>query len=163
MKKFRFSLLFIVLLLATSPFHLQIERFIIGLKSFRFVNYVLLGLLAAFFVVALIRSIINKKVIEMAAVMLAAAVIFYFIFPRHVFMHNAYFSIFLHIAEFFILGFIIFKENRNAPSPVPFLLLLIAAAGLEVIQRWLPHRVFDWQDIWLNGISGLAGFIVALF
>lgn len=163
MKKFRFSLLLIALLLATSPFHLAIERFIVGQRSFRFVNYILLGLLAAFFVIALFKAAANKKVIEMAAVLLAAAVIFYFIFQRRVFLHSVYFSLFLHIAEFFILGFILFKENRNAPSVVPFLLLLIAATGLEFIQRWLPGRTFDWQDVWLNGIAGLAGFVAALF
>ncbi len=163
MRKFRFSLLFIALLLATSPFHLQWERMITGPHGFRLSNYILLGLLVAFFLVALLRAVFNRKPAETSAVLLAAAVIFYFVLMRRVFLHNARFSLFLHIAEFLILGVIIFRENRNAFSPAPVLLLLLAAFGLELVQRWLPGRTFDLQDVWLNTIAGLAGFVVAFF
>jgi hypothetical protein len=44
---------------------------------------------------------------------------------------------------------------------VPFLLVWAAGTVDELIQWWLPNRVFDIRDILFNGIAGMTG--VALF
>ncbi len=163
MKKFRFSLLYILVLLATSPFHIQVRNLLVDIRGFRFINYVLLGILAAFFALALFKAAVGGKALDNAAILLAAAIVFYFLFQRRIFLNQAFFSNFLHIAEFFILGFLLFKENRRASSPVPFVILLVSAFAFELIQVFIRGRVIDANDIWTNVIAGLVGMVVGFF
>jgi glycopeptide antibiotics resistance protein len=44
---------------------------------------------------------------------------------------------------------------------IPCLLVWLAGGIDELIQWWLPNRVFDVRDIVFNGTAGMAG--VALF
>jgi glycopeptide antibiotics resistance protein len=163
LKKFRFSLVYILVLLATSPFHLQVRNLLLEVRVFNFVNYVLLGLLAAFFALALFRAAGAGKALDIAAVLLAAAVVFYFLFQRRIFLNRTFFSNFLHIAEFFILGVLLFKENKRAPSPMPFFILFVSAFAFELIQVFFHNRVVDANDIWTNAIAGLVGMVVGFF
>jgi glycopeptide antibiotics resistance protein len=163
LKKFRFSFLYILLLLATSPFHAQVMNLLVEVRSFNFVNYVLLGLLSAFFALAFFRAAAAGKALDNAAVMLAAAIVFYFLFQRRIFLNQTFFSNYLHIAEFFILGVLLFKENKKASSPVPFFILFVSAFAFELIQVFFHNRVVDANDIWTNVISGLVGMVVGFF
>ena len=151
-----------LLLAVTTPFHLQLERFFIQQHLFRLFNYVLLGILAAFFVVAFFKSVAGKKIFELAGVLLSAGLVFYFLFQRRVFLNVSRFSLLLHIAEFFLLGWILFRENKKNFSLVPLLFLFAAAIGFEAIQMIMPDRIFDLNDIWINCLSGLAGFLAGL-
>jgi glycopeptide antibiotics resistance protein len=163
LKKFRFSLLYILVLLATSPFHVQIKDLLVGMRGFNFSNYVLLGILAAFFALAFIRAVMSGKALENAAILLAAAIVFYFLFQRRIFLNKTFFSNFLHIAEFFILGVLLFKENRRASSAIPFVILVASAFLFELIQIFFHGRVIDANDIWTNAIAGLVGMVVGFF
>ena len=163
MKKFRFSLLYILVLLATSPFHLQVKHMLVEIRGFNFINYVLLGLLSAFFALAFFRAAASGKALDNAAVMLAAAIVFYFLFQRRIFLNQTFFSNYLHIAEFFILGVLLFKENKKASSPVPFFILVVSAFAFELIQVFFHDRVVDANDIWTNAIAGLVGMVVGFF
>lgn len=162
MKKYKFSLVYAALLMLTTPFHVQLERLIIRLSWFRLLNYALLGVLLAFFAVAFVRALSGKKIHEMGGVLFSAAVIFYFMFQRRIFLSLTRFSLLLHIAEFFLLGWILFRENKKGFSPVPILILLISAIGSEAVQLVIPGRIFEWNDIWINCISGMAGFLAGL-
>jgi glycopeptide antibiotics resistance protein len=150
-------------LLATSPFHLQVKNLLVGFKGFNFSNYVLLGILVAFFVMAFIKALLSGKALDNAAILLAAAIVFYFLFQRKIFLNKTFFSNFLHIAEFFILGVLLFKENKKASSALPFVILFFSAFAFELVQIFFHNRVVDANDIWTNTIAGLVGLVVGYF
>jgi glycopeptide antibiotics resistance protein len=163
LRKFRFSLLYILVLLLTSPFHLQVRNLLVDVRWFHFSSYILLGILVAFFALAFFRALVSGKAMDNAAVLLAAAIVFYLLFQRRIFLNKVFFSNFLHIAEFFILGVLLFKENRRASTPVPFLILFVSAFDFELIQVFFHNRVVDANDIWTNAIAGLVGLVVGYF
>lgn len=163
MKKFKYSLLYILILLATSPFHMQIRNLLVEVRWFNFSNYVLLGILAAFFALAFFKAVVSGKPLDITAVLLAAAIVSYFLFERRIFLNKTFFSNFLHIAEFFILGVLLFKENKKASSALPFLILFVSAFAFELIQVFFPNRVVDANDIWTNSLAGLVGLVVGYF
>jgi glycopeptide antibiotics resistance protein len=135
----------------------------VEIRGFNFINYVLLGILAAFFALAFFKAAVGGKALENAAILLAAAIVSYFLFQRRIFLNKTFFSNFLHIAEFFILGFLLFKENRKASSAIPFFTLFVAAFAFELIQVFFHNRVVDANDIWTNVIAGLVGMVVGFF
>jgi len=163
LKKFKFSLLYILALLLTSPFHVQLKNLLVNSKGFNFINYVLLGILVAFFVLGLFKAFKAGKTLEITAIFLATTIVFYFLFQRKIFLNKVFFSNFLHIAEFFILGVLLIKENKKASSPAPFIILFSSAFALELIQFFFRNRVVDSNDLWTNAISGLVGMITGFF
>jgi cation transport ATPase len=156
-------LLYILVLLVTSPFHIPIKNLLINIKGFNFINYVLLGILLAFFFPGFFKAFKTGKTLEITAIFLAAAIVFYFLFQRRIFLNKVFFSNFLHIAEFFILGVLLSKENKKASSPIPFIILFASAFAFELIQFFFHSRVVDSNDIWTNSISGLVGLVVGFF
>lgn len=163
MKKFKFSLLYILALLATSPFHVQIKNLLVNSKGFNFINYVLLGILTAFFVLGLFKAFKAGKMLEITAILLALAIVSYFLFQRKIFLNKVFLSNFLHIVEFFILGVLLSKENKKVSSPKPFIILFGSAFVLELIQFFFRNRVVDSNDLWTNSISGLVGMVAGFF
>jgi len=163
LKKFKFSLFYILILLVTSPFHVQIKNSLVRIRGFNFSNYVLLGILVAFFALAFFKSVTSGKALDNAAILLAAVIVFYFLFGRKIFLNKIFFSNFLHIAEFFILGVLLFKENKKASSALPFIILFVSAFAFELIQVFFQNRVVDANDIWTNSIAGLVGLVVGYF
>ena len=163
MKKFKFSLLYALFLLATSPLHLQVRNLLVKAQGFNFTNYLLLAILSAFFALAFFKAVASGKVLDNAAILLAAAIVFYFLFQRRIFLNRAFFSNFLHIAEFFILGIILSKENKRTSAIFPFFILFASAFAFELVQVFFQNRVVDANDIWTNAIAGLAGLVVGYF
>jgi len=163
LKKYTFSLLYILALLVTLPFHVQLKNLLVSNKGFNFINYALLGILAAFFALALFKALKTGKTLDISAVLLAAAIIFYLLFQRRIFLNKVFFANFLHIAEFFILGMLLSRENGKNSSLVPFAILFTAAFAFELLQVFFHNRVVDSNDIWTNAISGLVGLVVGFF
>jgi glycopeptide antibiotics resistance protein len=163
LKKYTFSLLYILALLVTLPFHVQLKNLLVSLRGFSFINYVLLGILAAFFALGLFKALRTGKTLDIAAVLLAAAIIFYFLFQRRIFLNKIFFANFLHIAEFFVLGVLLSRENKKSPSLMPFVILFTSAFAFELLQIFFHNRVVDSNDIWTNAISGLVGQVVGFF
>jgi len=163
LKKFKISILYISVLLLTSPFHVQIKNLLVNIKGFNFSNYILLGILVAFFALAFFKAYRTGKTLEITAILLAAAIVAYFLFQRRIFLNRIFFSNFLHIAEFFILGVLLSKENKKASSPAPFIILFSSAFAFELIQVFFHGRVVDGNDIWTNVISGLVGLVAGFF
>jgi glycopeptide antibiotics resistance protein len=163
LRKYRFSLLYMLALLLTSPFHLQVRNLLVDPRWFHFSSYVLLAILVAFFSLAFFKAIVSGRPLDNAAVLLAAAIVFYLLFQRRIFLNRVFFSNFLHIAEFFILGVLLFKESRRASTPLPFLILFASAFAFELIQVFFHNRVVDANDIWTNAIAGLVGLVVGYF
>jgi exosortase/archaeosortase len=163
LKKFKFSLLYILILLLTLPFHVQIKNLLVNCKGFNFINYVLLAILAVFFALGIYKAFKSGKTLEITAILLATAIVSYFLFQRRIFLNKAFFSNFLHIAEFFILGVLLSKENRKAPTPAALLILFSSAFTFELIQFFFRNRIVDGNDIWINSISGLVGMTAGFF
>lgn len=75
----------------------------------------------------------------------------------------------LHLAEYGLLGFFIFRAflldfSYQKSLLLAWLLACLLGAGDEGLQWILPSRVFEWKDIWLNAASsGLGLLIVSLF
>jgi glycopeptide antibiotics resistance protein len=150
-------------LLLTSPFHVQIKNLLVGIKGFNFINYVLLGIMVAFFALGFFKAFKTGKTLEITAIFLATAIVSYFLFQRRIFLNKVFFSNFLHIAEFFLLGVLLIKENKKASSPMPFIILFSSAFAFELIQFFFHNRVVDSNDIWINSISGLVGLVAGFF
>ena len=163
MKRFKLSALYILALLLTSPFHVQVKNFLVNSQGFNFVSYILLGTLAAFFALGFIRAFATGQPLEITAICLAAAITGYFLFQRRIFLSKVFFSNFLHIAEFFILGVLLSKENKKASSLVPLVILISSAFAFELSQIFIHNRVVDGNDIWTNTISGLVGLATGFF
>lgn len=160
MKKYTFSLVYILALLVTLPFHVQLKNLLVGLRGFYFINYVLLAVLAVFFALGLLRAFRSGKPLDITAGLLAVAVILYFLFQRRIFLNKVFFSNFLHVAEFFILGVLLGRESKKG-SPLPPLMILFASAfAFELLQVFFHNRVVDGNDIWTNMISGLVGQVL---
>lgn len=163
MKKFRLSLAFALLLLATTPFQGQLRSALLRAGGFRFTSYLLLALLAAFFLVAFLRAAAAGRMPETAAVLLAAAVVAYLLFGQRVFLNPLAFAGFLRLAGFLALGLLLARENKRASSPVPFLILLATALAFELAQALFLGRVVDADNLWTNAIAGLAGLAAGGF
>lgn len=69
----------------------------------------------------------------------------------------------IHIAEYGLVGILVYNALKIDVDRFKWrlyaygsLLCLVSGAIDEVIQRFLPNRVFDWRDIVMNGVSGVV-------
>lgn len=156
MKRFRFALLFMILLLATVPFHLEMERALVNLTGKSFITYAIYAFFMAFFAVSALRALSSGRMTDISALTMAGSSVFYLLYHTRFLYHR------LHLMQFFLLGYLLMRGNNRKKSVWPFLLLAGAAFFFEFIQKFIPGRVFDTHDIWLNLLAVLAGFIAAL-
>jgi glycopeptide antibiotics resistance protein len=156
-------LIFGFFLLATTPFHLQMERFLLSFRGLNLIEYILLGIMFAFLLIAIFKAFMSKKEFELTGILLAALVLCHLVFQRRLFLNTSHFALFLHVAEFFLLGLIVAKENKKIFSLLPFLILAFFAVVFEYIQKIIPGRIFDMNDIWLNALAGLVGLAIGYF
>ena len=68
----------------------------------------------------------------------------------------------IHVAQYSGLGALAASYAQADEQPrwmLGLLMLLVGGVGLldELVQRWLPGRVFDWADVGLNLAGGLLG------
>ena len=71
----------------------------------------------------------------------------------------------IHVAQYLGLGALAAGDafvSRRSGRRIMLALGLVAVIGVldESFQRWLPQRVFDWSDIFLNWTGGLLGFLL---
>ena len=71
----------------------------------------------------------------------------------------------LHVIEYSILGWLLGRAlARSGKWPAWWwggvLLVWLIGYGDEMIQWFLPNRVFDVRDILLNGIAGMVGLMI---
>lgn len=74
----------------------------------------------------------------------------------------------IHLVEYGLVGFIGYLSSgarsgrASAGCILPWLLIVLVVGLLdEVIQHFLPMRVFDWRDVFINGLSAVLGFVAA--
>ena len=68
----------------------------------------------------------------------------------------------IHIGEYSLLGIMVYNAmkiefDRFNPKLYLYAALICMVIGAvdEVIQKILPNRVFDWRDIFMNGVSSV--------
>ena len=73
----------------------------------------------------------------------------------------------IHLLEYGVLGVLLYNALKIDMDRLDPMLYIAGAtfcfgAGLidEVIQLYLPNRVFDWKDVVINFISGVMGLLI---
>jgi len=73
----------------------------------------------------------------------------------------------IHMAQYGVLGALVFIAlathfNRFDPRLTAWgaLICVVAGAGDEVVQYFLPNRFFTWHDVIVNGVSGILMLFV---
>ncbi len=71
----------------------------------------------------------------------------------------------VHLIEYAVLGFLLFKDffNGRIKLFISILFLLIVAFTDELFQLFLPDRYFDFRDIIFNSVGGFTGWIFGNF
>lgn len=62
-----------------------------------------------------------------------------------------------HFVEFFILGILLLNATRN--KSISLTVGIIYAIALEIIQLWVPTRVFDLYDLAANSLGAIVSTI----
>lgn len=136
-------------------FHSPVRSFLASLTGERFFIYLLYALFFSFFSIALIRVFRTGKNIEAATVIFAAALIFFFLLSRPFLLFK------LSIAEFFILGVILFINGKRSRSTfaIASALLVLTALLVEIAGNLSAGSSFYYFDVWMAVLFGLAGYI----
>jgi hypothetical protein len=154
MKKYKYSIIYIIFLVVVNFFHFRVERFIAGTTGKNFVVYLIYGVFLAFFLVVIIKVAAAKKNMEIAVILMSIGLIFFFLFSQPVFLFQ------LTVLELFILGVLLAWEGKKTKSPVPFLLLAAAAVLVEVSSNLsIGSRYFSYFDAWRNILITLSGYL----
>ena len=73
----------------------------------------------------------------------------------------------IHLLEYGVLGVLLYnalKVDLDRFDPMLYIIggVFCFGAGIvdEVIQLYLPNRVFDWKDVVINFISGVMGLLI---
>jgi hypothetical protein len=130
-----------------------VEKWLIHASSRNFVFYTILALFLAFFLVVFLkkRSKINNR--EIAVLLLSMGLVFFLLFSRPVFLFQ------LIVLEMFILGIFIALEGKKSKSLLPFVLILVTAALIEISSNLSIGSSFYYFDAWRNTLIALSGYL----
>ena len=76
-----------------------------------------------------------------------------------------------HLIEYGVLATFIYqalkermRHGHYIPQPAIFTIVVVALLGLfdEIIQYFIPNRVFDWRDVGFNALAGIIAIMVSL-
>ncbi len=152
-KKFSFTIVFIIVLVGLNLIHHRLHHYISKLTGEKFFVYVVFALFVAFFLMLLIKILPSRKNLELALILLCLGLVFFFVISRPLFSSR------LNVLEFFLLGFVVALENKKAKSFAPFVLILAAALLVEVAGNFALGSSFYYLDVWVNVLTALSGYI----
>jgi hypothetical protein len=95
------------------------------------------------------RSKINNR--EIAVLLLSMGLVFFLLFSRPVFLFQ------LIVLEMFILGIFIALEGKKSKSLLPFILIVVTAALVEISSNLSIGSSFYYLDAWRNTLIALSG------
>lgn len=153
LKTYRFSFIYILLLVAGNFYHPQVVAWLVSHTGQEFANYVIYGLFLAFFFIVLIKTIAAKHTRELGGILLAGGLIFFLLFTHPMLIFR------ITVLELFILGLLVAWEGKKAKSIVPFLIVLSGAVVLECISNYAMNTHFYYLDAWRHGLVALAGYL----
>ncbi len=157
MKKNKFFYILVsytFLIYITNPFGRTILKIFynnIGHNNFKEIIHIV----AIFFIIFLfILFLKNKSFKENLIFLILTLILFIFVFSTNIPEER------IHYIEYTILGVLTFKTfQKDSFKNFVFysLLILLIGAVDETIQFFLPNRVGDLRDVWMNFIGGLIG------
>lgn len=154
MKKYKYSIIYIIFLVLVYLLHFRVERFIAGTTGKNFVVYFIYGLFLALFLTIAIKAFLSKKNLNITITLLTMGLIFFFLFTNPVFLFK------LSVLELFILGVILSLEGKKSKSLIPFLLIAAAVILVEVSSNLsIGSRYFSYFDAWRNTLIALSGYL----
>lgn len=154
MKKYKYSIIYIIFLGVVNFFHYRVEGFIDGTTGKNFAAYFIYGLFLALFLTIAIKAFLSKKNLDITIALFTMGLIFFFLFTQPVFLFK------LGVLELFILGVILSLEGKKSKSLVPFLLIAAAAVLVEVSSNLsIGSGYFSYFDAWRNALIVLSGYL----
>jgi hypothetical protein len=160
-KRWRWFFIYCALLYISLPWAPMIWSKLIAILGRPGKNLPFITLAAAFIFINLVFLRLKKHTRLLGpAIMVLVFVIFYAIIKGLKLPAER-----MHVLEYGLLAAIIFyalKKEQNAWLIYTKILFIGAAVGLfdEVIQYFLPNRVFDLRDIAVNALSVLLGAVI---
>jgi hypothetical protein len=152
MKKYTFTIIFSIIVIALHYFHFKVEKTITGWTGMNLALYIIYGLFLAFFLVLLFKAF-SKSNLELGAWLLTLGVTGFFLFSQPVFLFK------LSMLELFLVGFIPAVEGKKARSVVPFLIIIATAVLAHVVPGLSAKIPFSYLEAWRNTLMGLCGYI----
>jgi hypothetical protein len=107
----------------------------------------------AFFAVTVVRAFLTKKNQDISVALLSMALVFFLLVTHPGFPFK------LYVLEMFALGFILAVEGKKSNSPIPFILIAIAAILVEVASNTAMNTHFYYLDAWRSSLVALSGYV----
>ncbi len=146
------------LIIGIAPWARKILRFIYSQIGKETVSLLLKLFLAGFliFLFFYIFSIRKRLNIFSISFLLLTAIPFTFLFFRIKLPEER-----VHLFEYLLLGILLFKNYFDKRIDLFQSIFFILFVGLldEIFQLFLPQRVFDFRDVFLNVIGGFTGWV----
>lgn len=141
-----------LLIYLTIPFAREVSDFLSEHKLFSITVYILLSI----FIIAIIYFIIQYigfRLVNIITIVPAIAIYVYIIQSYEIIAEK------IHFIEYGILAFLLYNTLKTRLRPLlvylyAFLMVSVIGWGDELIQYFLPDRVYDLRDVFLNSISG---------
>jgi hypothetical protein len=143
---------FTSLIYLTIPFARDIERFLRDLKILRTVVYCAVFIFISAVAFIVIRYI-GYRLFNIIILTLFIAIYLLIIKQYSIMVEK------IHFIEYGLLAFLVYHSLREAiPGlaiyPVSLIIVTAIGWGDELIQYFLPGRVYDKRDVFLNALSG---------
>ena len=147
-KRWKWLGLYTLLIYITIPFGTWLVPIIVKLKLFQ--NLLISFTLASLFLYAASKKNLKEIIVSILVITIFSFLIFSLKLPEER----------LHYVEYGILGFIIFKTIQiDSTKKLIYGILFVFIIGLfdEIIQYFLPNRVGDIRDVFMNLGGGILG------
>ena len=153
--------IYIVLIYASLPFFPAFINALQGFISKELLNLLSLALTISFFLI-LAKWIYNKKYNSKQFLLIISPLLIlsYLSVSLDVWVER------IHFIEYAVLGLLISREvNVRTLQGIIYTGCLISLIGAvdEIIQWFLPNRVGDMRDVFMNSVGGLSGLWLGRF
>lgn len=153
MKKYPFSIIFFLVLLAAEIFKFKTAAWLSGIGGRQLLTYVIYGVSAAIVAVFIMKAIMEKKAEKVPELLLSGGLVFYFLLSRQVAEYQ------LGVLEFFLLGFLICFEGRKSNSLLPSGMLLLFPLIVVAVTGFVRGGEFYLLEFIKHFLYTAAGYV----
>ncbi len=152
MGKYKFSIIFSIIVVVLHYFHFKVEKAVTGWTGRNFALYIIYGLFLAFFLVLLIKVLVKSNY-EISGWLLSGGLTAFFLFSQPGLIFK------LGVLQLFTAGLIPAVESKKTKSFIPFLLIAATAALAEFAYSYALGSNFYYYDAWRNALLSLSGYL----